>query len=323
MAIIKQNSPVLFFYNNSKKWLMNISKKESLHTHIGVLKHADAIGKEYGSRLMTNKDKYVYLLEPTMYDYIMKIQHGTQIVYPKDLGYIAARAGIQDGQKILEIGTGSGSMTSFVASIVKPRGHVYTFDVDEKFMKIAEKNIRRSGLSKYVTQTNLDLKTSKEIPVTEMDVALIDLGDPWVVLPKVRQMLKGSGCIFAICPTMNQLEKLTIALIENEFTDIESTEHIIRTIAAREGKTRHSFQGIGHTTYLCFARKAFFGRTAKTIAKTIAKTTAKTTKAKTTKAKTTKAKTTKAKTTKAKTTKAKTTKAKTTKAKTIKKSTKN
>ena len=30
-------------------------------------------------------------------------------------------------------------MTSFVASIVKPRGHVYTFDVDEKFMKIAEK----------------------------------------------------------------------------------------------------------------------------------------------------------------------------------------
>ena len=263
MAIIKNKSPVLFFYNNSKKWLMNISKKESLHTHIGVLKHADAIGKEYGSRLMTNKDKYVYLLEPTMYDYIMKIQHGTQIVYPKDLGYIAARAGIQDGQKILEIGTGSGSMTSFVASIVKPRGHVYTFDVDEKFMKIAEKNIRRAGLSKYVTQTNLDLKTSKEIPVTEMDVALIDLGDPWVVLPKVRQMLKGSGCIFAICPTMNQLEKLTIALIENEFTDIESTEHIIRTIAAREGKTRHSFQGIGHTTYLCFARKAFFGRGSK------------------------------------------------------------
>ena len=76
-------------------------------------------------------------------------------------------------------------------------------------------------------------------------------------------MLKGSGSVFAICPTMNQLEKLTIALVENEFTDIESTEHIIRTIEAREGKTRHSFQGIGHTTYLCYARKAFFGRGSK------------------------------------------------------------
>ena len=195
-----------------------------------------------------------------MYDYVMKIQHGTQIVYPKDIGYIIARAGIGDGQKILEIGTGSGSLTSFVANVVKPRGHVYTFDVDENFMKIAEKNIKKAGVSKYVTQHNLDLKTAKKMPLEDMDVAFIDLGDPWTVIPQVRQMLKGSGCVFAICPTMNQLEKLTIALVENEFTDIESTEHIIRTIEAREGKTRHSFQGIGHTTYLCFARKAFFGR---------------------------------------------------------------
>jgi len=257
---IKQNSPVLFYFNHSKKWLMKISKKESLHTHIGVIKHSDAIGKEYGSRVNTNKDKYVYLLRPTMYDYVMKIQHGTQIVYPKDLGYIVARSGIGSGQKILEIGTGSGSLTSFIANIVKPRGHVYTFDVNENFMKIAEKNIKKAGVSKYVTQHNLDLKTRKKMPLEDIDVALIDLGDPWTVIPQVRQMLKGSGAVFAICPTMNQLEKLTMALVENEFTDIESTEHILRTIEAREGKTRHSFQGIGHTTYLCFARKAFFGR---------------------------------------------------------------
>jgi len=260
MELIKQNSSVLFFFNSSKKWLVRISKKEVLHTHIGILKHADAIGKEYGSKITTNKDKYVYLLKPTMYDYIMKIQHGTQIVYPKDLGYIVARAGIQNNQKIVEIGTGSASLTSFVASIVKPRGHVYTFDVDENFMKIAAKNLKKCGMDKYVTQQNLDIKTIKNPPIIDADVVLIDLGDPWTIIPQVRQMLKGSGAVFAICPTMNQLEKLTMALIENEFTDIESTEHILRTIEAREGKTRHSFQGIGHTTYLCFARKVFFDR---------------------------------------------------------------
>ena len=284
MDKIKQNSPVLFYFNHSKKWLMKISKKESLHTHIGVIKHSDAIGKEYGSRVNTNKNKYVYLLKPTMYDYVMKIQHGTQIVYPKDLGYIVARAGIGSGQKILEIGTGSGSLTSFIANIVKPNGHVYTFDVNENFMKIAEKNIKKAGVSKYVTQHNLDLKTRKKMPLKDIDVALIDLGDPWTVIPQVRRMLKGSGAVFAICPTMNQLEKLTMVLVENEFTDIESTEHILRTIEAREGKTRHSFQGIGHTTYLCFARKAFFGRGSKKTSekskttKTTTKTTKKTTK---------------------------------------------
>lgn len=260
MEKIKQNSHVLFYYNSSKKWLHKISKNESLHTHIGVIRHADAIGKEYGSRLTTNKDKYVYLLKPTMYDYVMKIQHGTQIVYPKDLGYIVARAGIGSGQKILEIGTGSGSLTSFVANVVRPRGHVYTFDVDDDFIKIAEKNIAKAGMSKYVTQKNLDIKTAKKLPLEDMDVAFIDLGDPWTVIPQVRKMLKGSGSVFAVCPTMNQLEKLTASLVENEFTDIECTEHILRTIEAREGKTRHSFQGIGHTAYLCYARKAFFER---------------------------------------------------------------
>ncbi|KAG2472219.1 MAG: tRNA methyltransferase complex GCD14 subunit (TRM61, GCD14) [Nitrosopumilales archaeon] len=73
-------------------------------------------------------------------------------------------------------------------------------------------------------------------------------------------MLKGSGAIVSICPTMNQLEKLVSTLVQNEFTDIECSENILRTIEAREGKTRHSFQGIGHTTYLCFARKAFFDK---------------------------------------------------------------
>ena len=140
---------------------------------------------------------------------------------------------------------------------------------------LAEKNIKKAGVSKYVTQHNLDLKTAKKMPLEDMDVALIDLGDPWIVIPQVRKMLKGSGSIFAICPTMNQLEKLTMALVENEFTDIESTEHIIRNIEAREGKTRHSFQGIGHTAYLCFARKAFFDRSSR---KTTEKITAKTVK---------------------------------------------
>lgn len=260
MNKIKQNSAVLFYYNSSKKWLAKISKKKELHTHIGVIKHSDAIGKTYGSRVITSKDKYVYLLEPTIHDFIMKIQHGTQIVYPKDLGYIAARSGLTSGQKIVEIGTGSGSLTSFAASIVKPRGHVFTFDVDEEFMKIAKKNIEKIGLAKYITMKKLDLKTAKKMPVTEADLVVIDLGDPWTVVPQARKMLKGSGGLFAICPTMNQLEKLTSSLVQNEFTDIECTEHILRTIEAREGKTRHSFQGIGHTTYLAYARKAFFGR---------------------------------------------------------------
>ncbi len=266
MKKIKQNSNVLFFFSDSKKWLMKVSKKQQFHTHVGVIDHKKVIGKEYGSAIKTNKGKIIYLLEPTIYDYVMKSQRSTQIVYPKDLGYIAARTGLQSGQKIIEIGTGSGSLTTFLASVVKPRGHVYTYDVDENFIAIARKNIERAGVSKYVTMEKLDIKNSKKVPQTEADMVVVDLGDPWTVVPQARKMLKGSGFIVAICPTMNQLEKLAAALWENDFFDMEFTEQIVRTIEAREGKTRHSFRGIGHTTYVAFARKV---TTPKELRKTI------------------------------------------------------
>lgn len=255
MKKIKQNSYVLFFYNDSKKWLMKVSKKQQFHTHIGVINHKDVIGKEFGSTIKTNKGKYIYLFEPTIHDYIMKSQRSTQIVYPKDLGYIAARTGLQSGQKVVEIGTGSGSLTTFLASIVNPRGHVYTFDVDPNFMEIARKNIEKAGVAKFVTMERLDIKSVKKVPITEADMVVVDLGDPWSVVPQARKILKGSGAFVAICPTMNQLEKLATSLNENDFYDIECTEQIVRTIEAREGKTRHSFRSIGHTTYVAFARK--------------------------------------------------------------------
>lgn len=260
MDKIEVGDYVLFYYNSTKRWLVQVAQKGEFHTHLGVFSHSDVIGKRYGSRLLTNKEKYVYLLKPTLHDHIMKLQHSTQIVYPKDLGYIAARSGLRGGQTVVEIGTGSGALCIFAASIVMPTGHVHSFDVDESFMETAKKNIARAGVTDYVTLRKLDIKTSKRIPVLKADLAIIDLGDPWTVLPQVRKMLCDGGALFAVCPTMNQLENLTTELVQNEFTDIESSEHILRPINAREGKTRHAFQAIGHTTYLCYARKAHFGR---------------------------------------------------------------
>ncbi|MDE1867381.1 MAG: methyltransferase domain-containing protein, partial [Thaumarchaeota archaeon] len=186
MKKIKQNSNVLFFFNDSKKWLMKVSKKQKFHTHVGIIDHKKVIGKEYGSAIKTNKGKIIYLLEPTVYDYVMKSQRSTQIVYPKDLGYIAARTGLQSGQTIVEIGTGSGSLTTFLASLVKTRGHVYTYDVDENFMAIARKNIEKAGVSKYVTMEKLDIKNAKKMPQKDVDMVVVDLGDPWTVVPQAR-----------------------------------------------------------------------------------------------------------------------------------------
>ena len=55
---------------------------------------------------------------------------------------------------------------------------------------------------------NLILRKQKNHHTTEVDLVVVDLGDSWNVVPQARKMLKGSGGFIAICPTMNQLEKL-------------------------------------------------------------------------------------------------------------------
>jgi tRNA (adenine57-N1/adenine58-N1)-methyltransferase len=251
---ITDGAYVLFFYQASKNWLTKIEKSKKLHTHIGIIDFDQVLGLEYGSSIVTPKQKRVYLMEPTIYDFVMKSDRKTQIVYPKDLGYIAIRTGLKSGSNVLEIGTGSASLTTFFASLVGPSGHVFTYDVNEEFMEIARKNLKKSDMEKNVSMYRRDIM-KQGLELSEMDVAIIDLGDPWNVLHIVHKCLKSSGSVAIICPTMNQLEKTTKHMNEIGFTDIESTEILIRNIEAREGKTRPSMRMIGHTTYLLFGRK--------------------------------------------------------------------
>ncbi|MGC2427836.1 MAG: tRNA (adenine-N1)-methyltransferase [Nitrososphaeraceae archaeon] len=250
---IQEGSYVLLFHTNKKKWLTKVALEKKMHTHLGVIDISSIIGMEYGSLVRTTEDKIVYLIEPTIHDFVMKSERRTQIVYPKDFGFIAARTGLKNGSKVLEIGTGSASLTTFIASIVKPDGHIYTFDINPDSLAIAKRNLEKAGMSDYVTIRQHD--PHQGLVLMEADIAIVDLGDPWTMINQVHQALKGSGAFVAICPTMNQLEKTATGLKQNGYVDIDCIEIMIRNIEAREGMTRPSMRMIGHTTYLAFARK--------------------------------------------------------------------
>jgi len=252
-VLIEEGSLVLYFYNSDKKWLIRVENEKKLHTHLGIVDVGASIGLEYGSSIYTNKDKRIYLLPPNIYDFVMKSQRTTQIVYPKDYGYIAARTGLKNGSQVLEIGTGSAALSTFLASIVMPSGHVHTFDINEDFMSIAKKNLEKSGMDAYVTQHKYDPESISQLH--NIDLVIIDLGDPWNYLEIVHPVMKSGGSIACICPTMNQLEMLATHFFHGGFVDSDCLETFIRKIEAREGKTRPSMRMIGHTTYLGFARK--------------------------------------------------------------------
>lgn len=252
--LVKENDFVLFYLSPRKKWLIQVSPGKQVHTHAGYIEVEEVIGKEYGQSVMTNTNQEIYLLYPRLNDFIFKSKRATQILYPKDMAIIASWTDLSNGKKVVEAGTGSGSLSCFIANLIRPEGRLYTYDVREESHEIAKKNIEKAGLSEFVTLKIKDAKLGLE--EKDMDVAILDLGDPWTLIKTMKGCLRPGGILASVSPTINQVEKVVIELQNEGFLEIETLEILMRDMEVREGKTRPAMRMIGHTTYLTFARKS-------------------------------------------------------------------
>ncbi|MGI0078092.1 MAG: tRNA (adenine-N1)-methyltransferase [Nitrososphaerales archaeon] len=255
--VISEGERVLLYLDPRRTWLVQVKKDSPpFHTHAGILEISTILGKRFGEELKTTLGESIKLLRPVTLDYVMKSERRTQIVYPKDFAYISARSGIRNGSRVIECGTGSGALTSYFASIVAPEGMVHTFEQREDFFAIAKRNVQKAGIGDFVKFENKILLEETDVQDSSYDLALLDTGDPWSLIPVAHKALRGSGFVFCVCPTTNQLETVAIKM-EGLFCDIESVEIMLRRIEARQGKTRPSMRMIGHTCYIISGRKIF------------------------------------------------------------------
>jgi len=63
----------------------------------GILSHNDLIGAAWGTEIKTHLGKRFTLLQPALDDLLRDIERSSQVVYPKDLGYILLNLGIGPG----------------------------------------------------------------------------------------------------------------------------------------------------------------------------------------------------------------------------------
>jgi tRNA (adenine57-N1/adenine58-N1)-methyltransferase len=251
---IKEGDEILLFWDQRRQWLLKVEKQRQFHTHKGVLKLGDVVGKMYGDAVQSSLGLIFLILRPTTYDFLGHVERPTQIMYPKDIGLVLLKLGLSSGKTVVEAGTGSGAMTLAMANAVKPEGHVYSYEIRPGFLESARRGLRRAGLDEYVTLEQRDAKEG--FLQREVDAALIDLGEPWAVVPHAWEALRGGAPIGSFSPTMNQVER-TVVSMRGRFANIQSLECLLREIRAEEGKTRPASVMTGHTGYLTFANKIY------------------------------------------------------------------
>lgn len=235
-----------------KKFLVRVKRGKVLHTHRGSIDISSLIGKEWGCVVWTSKGDRVEVHRPTIADHIEKIGRVTQIIYPKDAGFMLLKSGVKPGDTVVEIGTGSGAFTIALATFLGPEGRIYSYDVRRESIEAAGRNIKILGLNNVV----LKHKDAKEgIEESNVDCVFLDIPDPWELLPQVLEKLKPNRAFVAFVPSCEQISRTVNRAREVGFGLIEVHEILDREYESDERRTRPLPRMVGHTGFIVVGRK--------------------------------------------------------------------
>ena len=253
MNPLTEGEVVLVILEDRKRFLMRLQAGALYHTHHGLIRHDDVIGQLPGTGLETHKGFRFVPLRPSIHEIIMSIKRTSQIIYPKDIGYILLKLSVGPGSRVVEAGTGSGALTIALAHAVRPSGRVFSYDVREDMQRTAMRNLSNAALLDYV---GLKLRDVGEgFDEQDVDAVFLDVRTPWLYMDQVWQALAPGGFFGAVVPTTNQVSALVHQLKHSAFGDIEVCELLWRQYKPVPERLRPADTMVAHTGYLVFARR--------------------------------------------------------------------
>ncbi len=236
-----------------KHFILTLQAGAKFETHRGILQHDDLIGKSWGTQVFSHINAPFFLLQPSLADLLNELPRTTQILYPKDIGYILITMGVGPGQTVMEAGTGSGSMTTALAYAVGETGRVITYEVKPDTQNLAIKNLKRFGLASRADFKLRDIQHGFD--ETDADSFFLDVPNPYDYIGQVRAALKPGGYFCSLSPTFNQIEKVLYALRQHNFAFLEVCEILLRYFKPEPARIRPTDRMVAHTGFLVFARK--------------------------------------------------------------------
>ncbi len=243
---------VLLIDRRHKRHIVTLEPGRTFHTDRGVIPHDALIGHPYGRQVHTHLGEPFTVLQPSIADLAKAVRRTTQIVYPKDSGYILMRLNVHAGARIIEGGTGSGSLTMVLAHGVMPTGHVYTYERRPEMSALAARNLAKVGLDRYVTLHVRDIADG--FVEEDVDAVFLDVREPWLYLEQAQRALTGGGFFGALVPTTNQVSALLAAMQAGPWYDVDVVELLLRRYKPNPERLRPEDRMVAHTAFLIFAR---------------------------------------------------------------------
>ena len=251
MDSVQPGDRVLAMFEDGRSFLFKIQDGK-LQTHHGIIDLTSLVGKSYGTVCETHTGERFYIMRPRLVDEIYKMKRQTQIVYPKDIGFILLMLDVHEGKTVIDAGVGSGAMCAALARAVGTKGKVYAYERREEFKKLAQENLTKWGLADRV---EIKLRDISEGFDERADAIFLDVPDPWNYVRQCYEALNGSGNIAIVCPTTNQVQHVLEEISKFPFVGVEVWESLFRQYKPVAERLRPFDRMVAHTAYMIFARK--------------------------------------------------------------------
>ncbi len=236
-----------------KRSLRRLMAGQDVHGTDGVIPAESLSLVGFGVEIQTLQGVPYRVMKPTLYDLVRGVRRQTQIIYPKDIGYICMRLGVGNGTRVIEAGSGSGSLTVALSWFSGERGHVYTYEARQEFFDLCRRNLEWAGVGQNVTQHLRDVADGFD--QTDADALFLDVRTPWEYLPQVAAAVKPGAALAFLVPTVDQVSLLLKGMETGPFADVEVEEILVRGWKAVADRLRPNDRMIAHTGFLVFARK--------------------------------------------------------------------
>ena len=257
MTMFTAGDKAVLLDTKKRRYLIDLADDGEFHSHAGFVRHTDIIGQAEGCRVRSTKTAEYIVLRPTLEDFVIEMPRGAQVIYPKDLAPICMLADIGPGMRVFESGIGSGALSTMM---LRYGAHITGYEIREDFANRAKANVRGflgdDALDRYDVHIASSYDGIDPAHGT-FDRVVLDLPEPWQVVPHAEFSLRPGGILLAYTPSITQAAQVRETM-KGKWIDARTIEVLHRGWHIEGQAVRPDHRMVAHTGFLSVAR--FLGK---------------------------------------------------------------